>query len=49
MAECTAMGGRGKARAERYKIDGVAKELEELYLRAARARGGHPDLAVNAE
>ncbi|HEX7031487.1 MAG TPA: hypothetical protein VF172_00660, partial [Nitrososphaera sp.] len=46
---CAAMGGRGKARTERFKIDSVAMKLEELYLRAARARGGHPDLAVKAE
>ncbi|MGI0020933.1 MAG: glycosyltransferase family 4 protein [Nitrososphaera sp.] len=48
-AACAAMGGRGKARAERFKIDDVARELEALYFRAARARGGHPDLAVKTE
>jgi glycosyltransferase involved in cell wall biosynthesis len=48
-AACAAMGRRGKAKGERFKIDYVARELEDLYFRAARARGRHPDLAVKTE
>lgn len=48
-AECAAMGIRGKAGAHRFNIGEVARELEAVYFKAIRAKGGQPNVAAKID